>query len=73
MNRETDWQAVLAGHAPGDALELVFRSRGETRRVALHLAEDPRIEVVGFEEAGRELSDAMRTFRASWLGSRAER
>ncbi len=73
VNRETDWQAVLAGHAPGDALELVFRSRGETRRVALHLAEDPRIEVVGFEEAGRELSDAMRTFRASWLGSRAER
>jgi len=31
---------------------------------------DPAIEVVPFEKAGREVTDAIARFRGSWLSSR---
>jgi predicted metalloprotease with PDZ domain len=62
------WQAVKAAHRPGDviAVEYVSRGRRETGRITL--VEDPRLEVVTYEEAGMPVTDAMRRFREAWLG-----
>lgn len=64
-------EALLAVHAPGEALPLRFRQRGIERTATLTLTEDPDVEVVPYEAAGRPLTDAMRAFRQAWLGSRA--
>jgi len=63
-----DWGAVLAAHKPGDPLPLVFESRGKTINAMVTLSESPRIEIVPFEAAGETVTDAIRAFRASWLG-----
>ncbi len=68
---EADVAAVLAAHAPGDAIAITFEQRGRTGSATLTLAEDPTLEVVTFETAGRPVTDEIRAFRAAWLGSRA--
>jgi predicted metalloprotease with PDZ domain len=66
-----DLDEVLDRFAPGDVVELVVETRaGESRR-DLTLAEDPTLEVVTFEAAGRDLSEAALAFRRSWLGAKA--
>jgi len=67
---DASWQAVKASHAPGSSVEIVFESRGAERTGRIEFAADPRLEVVPCEDAGRPVTDAMRAFRESWLGSR---
>jgi len=62
-------EEIAAGHAPGEALDLVFESRGQTLEASLVLAEDPRLEVLTYEAAGLPVTEAMRELRADWLGS----
>jgi predicted metalloprotease with PDZ domain len=62
---------ALEGRSPGDRVSLVFDKRGERREAKLVLQGDPGIEVVPFEEAGREVTPAVARFRESWLSSRA--
>lgn len=62
---------LLAARAPGDTLQVRYESLGVEHSAELVLAEDPTLEAVTYEEAGLELTDAMREFRASWLASRA--
>ncbi|MFW6078720.1 MAG: M61 family metallopeptidase [Gemmatimonadota bacterium] len=64
----TDVAAIVGEHRPGDRIEIVYRRRGRTHRETLELAEDPTLELVTYESAGRELTDAIRDFRAAWLG-----
>jgi predicted metalloprotease with PDZ domain len=72
--RAIDTQAaldsVIAAHQPGDAVPVVFESRGMTRNATLTFAVDPSRDVVPFEDAGEPLTDSVRAFRARWLGSR---
>jgi hypothetical protein len=35
------------------------------------LVENPAVEVVTYEKAGMPVTDAMRSFRQAWLGSKA--
>lgn len=64
-----DVQAIVAAHRPGDTLEVAFVQRGQSRTARVTLAEDDRLEVVPFENAGRELPRDARRFREAWLGS----
>ncbi len=68
-----DIDSALAARKPGDALAVVYESRGATREARIALAESPRVELVTYEEAGREPTEAMRRLRAAWLESRAPR
>ncbi|HEX7050654.1 MAG TPA: PDZ domain-containing protein, partial [Longimicrobiales bacterium] len=70
IHEEADLRAALAGRAPGDVLTIEFEQRGRHRTASLALAADPRLEVVTFEAAGRQVTDAIRAFRAAWLGSK---
>ena len=65
-----DTDSVLAGLAPGDRASMVFESRGRRVEAEVVLEKDPRLEAVLFEDAGREVTEAIRAFRASWLGSK---
>jgi predicted metalloprotease with PDZ domain len=68
-----DVEAVIAARAPGDTLPIEFEQRGERKRAELKLTEDPRLEVVTYESAGRPVTRQMREFRRQWLASRAGR
>ena len=62
--------AVLAAAKPGDAIPIEFESRGTRQTATLRVAENPAMEAVLFEEAGEPVTEAIRAFRARWLGSR---
>jgi predicted metalloprotease with PDZ domain len=64
-------RAAIGAKAAGQAVELEVEQRGTVKRVRAVLAENPQLEIVTYEAAGRPLTDAMRAFRAAWLGSRA--
>jgi len=62
------WQAAKKDHKPGDRIPVEFVSRGETRTAELVAAADPRLEIVPYEDAGKELTAEARRFREAWLG-----
>ncbi len=67
---EADVDAVLSQRKPGDQVPAVILSRDGRRETSITLAENPAVEVVTFEAAGMELSDAAKAFREAWLRSR---
>jgi predicted metalloprotease with PDZ domain len=66
--RQQDLDDATARHRPGDAVEVVFEQRGRRRTARITFVEDERIELVPYESAGMTVTDAMRAFRAAWLG-----
>lgn len=70
MTGSADWSAVLAAHKPGEVVPVSFESRGKTINEMMTLGESPRIEIVTFEAAGEPVTDAVRAFRAAWLGAK---
>ncbi|HMB91015.1 MAG TPA: PDZ domain-containing protein, partial [Rhodothermales bacterium] len=66
----TAFMDMLDEYEPDDTLTLLVNQRGEQKQVVVTLAQDPQLEVVTYETAGRTLTDAQRTFRTKWLASR---
>lgn len=64
-------QRILNRHVPGDTLNIKYRSLGEEINASIVLAEDPTLRIVPYEEAGKQLTAKMESFRESWLGSKA--
>ncbi len=62
---------ALDGRAPGDVVTLGILQTGMRKAVRVSLVPDPTLELVTFEEAGREVTPAIRAFRRSWAGSKA--
>jgi predicted metalloprotease with PDZ domain len=62
---------ALDALSPGDRVSISFDKRGERRKAEVVLQGDPAIEVVSFEQAGREVTPAVARFRENWLSSRA--
>jgi predicted metalloprotease with PDZ domain len=67
LGSDSAYQAIKAPHKPGDQIEVQYRSRGMDQTASITLVEDPRLEVVTFEEAGMPLSEEARKFREAWL------
>jgi predicted metalloprotease with PDZ domain len=63
--------AVLRRHAAGETVRMDVRQRTGRHEVSVTLVENPGVEIVPYEAAGMPVTDAMRAFRRSWLGSRA--
>lgn len=68
INSKRDWERALKRHEPGDTATIVFEQRGEEREAEITFAENPALEVVRFEAADLDLTDAQQTFRETWLG-----
>jgi hypothetical protein len=49
----------------------VYERQGVRASTALTLIDDPRLEVVPFEDAGQSLNETQRRFRDAWLNSAA--
>ena len=69
IESEQDLADAVASFGPGDRAEIVFVKRGEERRAQVVFEQDPRLEVVTFESAGREVTPAIDAFREAWLSS----
>jgi predicted metalloprotease with PDZ domain len=63
-----DW---LASRKPGAKVHLRVEGRAGKRQVDLTLTEFPGVQIVPYEQAGRELTTEMAAFRQDWLGSKA--
>ncbi len=70
MAAPTDVTGAVAAKKPGDRLALVFEGRAGRKEVTLTVAENPRVEVVLFEDAGRTPSAEQLAFRMKWLSTR---
>lgn len=68
-----DADSVLAALKPGGRLAAVIVARDGRREVTMVLAENPRVEVVPYEVAGLPVTNAMQSFRESWMGSKRGR
>ena len=66
-----DVDRLVRAGKPGQALPVVFERRGQQITGTLRLIEDPHVEAVLAEEAGRPLSEAQKLFRQRWLSSAA--
>jgi predicted metalloprotease with PDZ domain len=64
-----DITAAIRKHRPGDRVTVDFVDRtGAQRSTIVTLEEDPRLELLPAEAAGRTPSAAQRAFRERWLG-----
>jgi len=73
VTRAAQLAEIAATHRPGDSVRIAFEQRGATRTATVQLIEDPELEVVTFEQAGRAVPAAAAAFRREWLGSKAGR
>jgi predicted metalloprotease with PDZ domain len=65
-------QTVLKSRKPGDRISVSFKRRGgATGTATIVLGENPAMETVAVEAAGRPLTAAQKRFREEWLGSKA--
>lgn len=69
IRSEARWNNVLDRYKPGDTATIYFVQRGIERAEEISFIEDPTLEVVTYESAGMDVSDAQLAFRNSWLGA----
>ncbi len=73
LGNARDLQRILVRHEPGDTIPVTYESLGVTYDGTITLAEDPTLEMIPYEQADMEVTDEMKAFRESWLGSKRER
>lgn len=71
VSSAVDLERIVGEHKPGDELPIVFERHGQRTTAMLRLVQDPRVEIVRAEDAGRAPTAEQRRFRESWLSSRA--
>jgi predicted metalloprotease with PDZ domain len=62
------WDSAIRRYEPGDTAVIRYIQRGVERSAEITFEEDRRVEVVSFESADLEVSDAQLAFREAWLG-----
>lgn len=72
LDNARDLQRILLSHKPGDIVPIAYKSLGSTYEKTITFIEDPTLELVTFESAGKELNKEIRVFRAKWLGSNVQ-
>jgi predicted metalloprotease with PDZ domain len=63
---------ALTGKKPGDKIEIEYTNRAGSHTTTVTLEENPALEVVTFEKAGKTLSAAQTAFRNNWLSSKVK-
>jgi len=67
-----DFNAIVAGKNVGDKLIVSYENRTGNHEATVTLEEDPKLEVVTFEKAGKQLTADQQAFRNSWLLSKVK-
>ena len=71
VRNRKQWNRLMGRLRPGEVIEVRYEQRGRQGTARVQTAASPRLEVVSFEEAGRDVPEAALEFRREWLGSRA--
>jgi predicted metalloprotease with PDZ domain len=66
---EKSIDSVLSEHKPGETVLIKFEKNGIPQFKEIVFEEDPEIEIVPFEKAGKLMSEKIRLFRSEWLSS----
>lgn len=66
-------EELVSGVQPGTEVLLTYLQRGQTVTTKVTVVENPGVEVVTFEDAGREITPEQAAFREDWLGSKVVR
>ena len=67
-----EFAAAVAAHQPGDRLAVTCTGLGGTRSTTITVAENPNLQAVAFEDAGRTPTTEQLAFRNKWLASQAK-
>lgn len=70
VSKTDELTSILKTHKPGDQITVEYAHRGETKTAVLDMIQNPRWEVVTYEQAGKTVTPEMETFRKAWLGSK---
>ena len=71
MSAEPDFRAAIAAHKIGDKINIAYEGRAGRRETVVTVAENPAVQVMTFEDAGMDPTDAQLIFRAKWVSTRA--
>lgn len=66
------FDAIVAAKNIGDKIVVNYKNRTGNHETTITLEENPYLEVVTYEKAGKELSKDQRAFRNNWLLSRVQ-
>ncbi|MEO5798116.1 MAG: PDZ domain-containing protein [Gemmatimonadales bacterium] len=64
--------SAVASKKPGEKLNLSYEGRAGRRETSLTVAENPAVQVVTFEDAGKTPTAAQLAFRAAWISSKVK-
>jgi len=67
---QSDLDSLYKKHKPGETVGIEYVQRGKTKSGRITFMEEPGLEIVTFEKAGRPVTAAMLSFRNAWLGTR---
>lgn len=65
-----DLLGMLKSHKPGDQITIEYRHQDDLKTAVVDMIENPRMQVVTYEQAGKTVSPEMEAFRKAWLGSK---
>jgi len=68
INNQGQWDHAMKRYEPGETATIRFIQRGTERTAELTFDEDNKLEVVTYEAADMDVSDAQLAFRHSWIG-----
>ena len=66
------YNAALDGKKIGDAVVYTYKDRAGNHQATVTLQENPMLEVVSYETAGKELSAVQKEFRSKWLSTKVK-
>ncbi|QHT65965.1 M61 family metallopeptidase [Rhodocytophaga rosea] len=69
---QENYKALLQQKKPGDTLSIVFSQMGKEKQTSVKLGTDEAMNIVLYEEAGMQVTEQIKSFRKSWLGSKSE-
>ncbi|HEY2581803.1 MAG TPA: PDZ domain-containing protein, partial [Mucilaginibacter sp.] len=72
ISNEQAFDDIVASKNIGDKIVVNYKNRTGNHETTVTLEENPYLEVVTFEKAGKELTKEQQTFRDAWLSSKVK-
>ncbi len=69
---EQEFDAIVAVKNIGDKITVNYKNRTGEHETTITLEENPYLEIVTYEKAGKELTKDQQDFRGKWLGTRVQ-
>ena len=72
VNNAQAFSDIIAGKNIGDKITVNYKDRAGEHQTTITLEENPTLEIVTFENAGKMLTKEQEAFRANWLSSKVK-